>query len=417
MNALQNQVNQLNSDATELNTLNGNFQALQSTIASLNSASQGILAASVSNQNVLSASVGAGALPGVFTVNVTQAGAFTSAMSIASVSDASTQSISAAASFTLTANGVATTITPAANTLNALVAAINATPAAGVQATIVNVGPPSAPAYELSLQSTSFNNQPITLTATGDNTALLTPLTTGASLQYTVNGSGAISTSSGTVSLSPGISANLFGAGISTVTVAPSGASLSNALSSFVNTFNGAVDELGKNIGQNGGALGGNSIVYTLQQALGNIGNYTSPGSGVSSLSDLGLTFDTDGHLSFDPSVLAGATGSQLTNIASFLGSSSTGGFLQYATNTMSGIEDPTTGALTNEIAQTASTIKSNNQLIAQQQDRLTLLQTTLQTQMSKADSAIASLESQQSFFTTLFTSMLIPSPQQLAKL
>jgi hypothetical protein len=44
-------------------------------------------------------------------------------------------------------------------------------------------------------------------------------------------------------------------------------------------------------------------------------------------------------------------------------------------------------------------------------------MQTSLQAQMSKADSAIATLESQQTFYASLFTSMLLPSPQQLASL
>jgi len=418
MQELQNEVNQLTSQATELSTLSGDFQTLQSSVAGIDTASQGLLAASVSNANVLSASVSAGALPGAFTVTVSQAGALSSAVSTGSVSDPTSQGLDSASSYSLTANGVTTTITPTANTLDALVSAINASPSAGVQATIVNVGSSSAPAYELSLQSTSFDNQPITLTDTGDSTNLLTPLTTGAEVQYSVNGSATISSTSGSVSISPGVTVNLLGAGTSTVTVAPSGASLSNALSSFVSAFNAAVDEIGKNIGQSGGALAGNNIVYTLQQALNSVGTFSSStGNGFTSLSDLGLTFDTKGHLNFDPTVLAGASGTQLSNFASFLGSASSGGFLQFATNTLTSIEDPSLGALTNEITQTNNTITSDNQLISQQQAQITQLQTSLQAQMSKADSAIAALESQQTFFTSLFTAMILPSPQQLSSL
>jgi flagellar hook-associated protein 2 len=419
MQELQNQVNQLTSQSSELNTLSGNFQALQSAIANLDTASQGILAPSVSNSNVLSASVGAGALPGAYSVQVTQAGVFASAMSSSGVADPTSQSIDPASSFSLSVNGVGTAITPATNTLNALVAAINATPAAGVQATLVNVGSSSSPNYELSLQNTAFGNVPITLTATGSSSNLLTPLAPGADFQYKVNGfpATALSSTSGSVTLSPGVTVSLLGTGTSTVTVAPSSASLSNALSSFANTYNSAVDELGKNIGKNGGALGGDNIVYTLQQTLNDIGTFNSATNGVTSLSDVGLTFDTSGHLNFDPTVLAGASGTQLTNIGSFLGGATSGGFLQFATNTLTGIEDPSSGALPNDIKQTANSIASDNKLITTQQARIALLQTTLQATMSKADSAIASLESQQSFFTSLFTSMLIPSPQQLARL
>ncbi len=414
---LQNETTTLTSQATELSTLSGNFQSLQSAVSTLNADSQGILAASVSNSNVLSATAGTGALAGSYTVKVTQAGAYASAMSTTGVSDPTSQSISSASSFTLSVGGVDTTITPSSNTLNALVSAINANSSAGVQATVVNVGSSSSPNYELSLQNTSFGDSPISLTATGSSTNLLSPLTTGQDVQYQVNGSPStpISSTSSTVTLSTGLTVNLLGTGTSTVTVAPSTISLSNDLSSFVTAFNNASDELTKNIGKNGGALGGNSIVYTLQQALNSIGNYTGTNSGLTSLSQLGLTFDTSGHLNFDPSVLAGASTSQVDNIVSFLGNATSGGFLQFATNTLSGIEDSTTGVLTNDITQTNNSITSDNQLISQQQAQLTQMQTNLQAQMSKADSTIASLESQQSFYGSLFYAMLNPNLQSQA--
>lgn len=417
MQVLQNEVTHLTGQATELSTLSGNFQTLQSSIAAIDTANQGLLAASVTNPSVLSASVGAGALPGAFTVTVSQSGAFSSAVSTGSVTDPSTQALDGAASYSLTANGVTTTITPAANTLDALVTAINSTPGAGVQATLVNIGG-ATPLYELSLQSTSFDNQLITLTDTGSSTNLLAAPTLGAEFQYSVNGSNTISSTTSAVNISPGVTATLSAVGASTVTVAPSGASLTNALSSFVSAFNTAVDEVGKNLGQSGGPLAGDNIVYTLQQALNNIGTYNIIGSsGMTSLSDLGLTFDTKGHLNLDPTVLAGAGGAQLNNFAAFLGGAATGGFLQFATNTLTGLEDPSTGTLSNEITQTNNTITSDNQLIAQQQTRIQQLQTSLQAQMSQADSAIATLESQQTFFASLFTAMILPSPQQLSKL
>jgi len=417
MQELQNEVTTLTSQATELSTLSGDLQTLQSAVTSIDTANQSLLAASSSNTNVLSVNAGAGALPGSFTVDVTTAGALSSAVSTGSVTDPTSQGLDSATSYSLTANGVTTTITPTANTLDALVSAINSNPSAGVQATIVNVGG-ATPRYELALQSTSYDSQPITLTDTGSSTNLLTPLTTGAAFQYSVNGSSTITSNTSSVTLSPGVTATLAGTGTSTITVAPSSSSLSNALSSFANAYNAVVDEVGKNVGQSGGALGGDNIIYTLQAALTNIGGYsTSSSSGLTSLSDLGLTFDTQGHLNFDSTVLAGASSTQLSNVSSFLGSVAGGGFLQSAANTLTGLEDPNTGAVTGEITQINNTITSDNQLISEQQDQITQLQTSLQAQMSSADSAIATLESQQSFFTSLFTAMILPSPQQLSSL
>lgn len=419
MQQLETEVSNLTSQTSELGTLSSDFQSLQSAVASLNTDSQGILSASVSNSNVLNAAVGADALAGTYTVTVTQAGTHASAMSTTGVADPTTEGLDSASSYTLSVNGVQTTITPASDTLDALAAAINANSSAGVQATIVNVGSSSSPNYELALQSTSFGDSPISLTDTGSSTNLLNQLTAGQDVKYQVNGlpSTPISSTSSSVTLSPGVTANLLGTGTSTVTVAPSTASLSNDLSSFVTAFNNTVAQVAENIGQGGGALTGDGTIYTLQQALNSLGNYTSASDGVTSLSALGVTFNSTGQLQFDPSVLAGASSSQINSAVSFLGNATSGGFLQFATNTLTSIEDPTTGIIANETTQINAAITSDNQLVSQQQAQITQLQSDLQSQMSTADAAIASLESQQSFYTSLFTSMLIPSPEQLAQL
>jgi flagellar hook-associated protein 2 len=213
------------------------------------------------------------------------------------------------------------------------------------------------------------------------------------------------------------VTINLLKAGTTTVSVSPGTSSISNALTAFTSAFNATVDELSKNIGQSAGALSGQSVVYSLQQALNSLGNYSTVGNGAISLTDLGVTFDATGHLNFDPGVLAGASGTQLTNIASFLGSGANGGFLQFATNQLAAIEDPTTGILPNAISSTTNSINNDNTQIARQQDQINHLQTSLQAQMSKADAAIAQLEQQQTYYTSLFTAMILPSPQQLGSL
>ncbi len=418
MQELQSEVTDLQNQTSELGTLSTDFQSLQSSVSALNSASQGILSASVSNQNVLSASVSAGALAGTFTVTVTSPGSYSTALSSVAVSDPTSQGLDSASSYTLTANGVSTTITPAGNTLDDLVAAINANTSDGVQATVVNVGSATSPEYELDLQSTSLGTDPISLTDTGGSTNLVTG-TAGSYAAYSVDNSSSIQASSSTVTLSPGVTVNLLGDGTSTVTVAPSSTTLTNALSNFVTAYNQAVTDLGKNFGQNGGALAGDNIIYTLQQALNSLGNYTTTANGVTGLSALGITFDpsNNGQLDFDPTVLEGDNSTQLSAAASFLGNASSSGFLQFATNTLTNIADPTSGLIANETTQDNNTINSDNQLITQEQAQITQLQSNLQSQMSTADAAIASLESQQTFYSSLFTSMLIPSPEELATL
>ena len=409
---LQNEQSLLTNQSTGLTSLNSQFSGLQSAINSLNSASQNLLSSSVSDPTILNASVAAGALTGSYSITVKDPGAFSTVLSNSAtpVTDPASQNISAATSFSLSLNGVTQTppITPATNSLNSLAAAINAANE-GVQATIVNVGPPNAPNYQLSLQSTQLGNITIQLS---DGSNLMGNLTAGAAAQYQVNGAPAISSTSDTVTIAPGVTATLIQKGTSTITVSQTASAISNALSSFANAYNSAVDELSKSRGQNAGGLNGQSIISDLTNSMSQLANYTGTGANFTSLTDLGLTFDTNGHLNFDPANLSSVRGSQLSDLTSFLGGATGGGFLQFATNMMTGIEDANTGLLPTAITSTANEITHENQLISGQQNSMTQLQTSLQAQMSKADALISQIESQNSYFTSLFQSMLFPANQ-----
>lgn len=413
---LQSQQSQLSSQSSALSSLDLRFSVLQSTISNLDSSSQNLLSSSVADETVVSASTGAGALPGVYTVHVTDAGSSSSSISaetLPTVTDPAIQSISGSSTFTLTIGGVPQTITPAANNLNALAAAINSTAGGSVQATIVNVGPPTAPDYRISLQSNTLGN--VSLQLSVGPTDLLTTLTTGTSAQYQVNGSPAtpISTNSRSVTIAPGVTVNLLKAGTSTVTVSQSASAILNAISSFVTAFNGSVDELNKSVGQNSGPLNGQSIIFDLKQSLHSLASYTGGAGSFTSMTDLGLSFDTNGHLNFDPTALSSASGTQFSDLASFLGSASSGGFLQFATNMLNGVEDPTSGNIKTAIQSTSNQITHENELISNQQDKINQLQTSLQAKMAAADAAIAQIEQQLSYFTGLFQSMYLPRQSQ----
>ena len=106
------------------------------------------------------------------------------------------------------------------------------------------------------------------------------------------------------------------------------------------------MDELNKSVGQNAGPLNGQSIIFDLKQSLHSLASYTGGAGSFTSMTDLGLSFDTNGHLNFDPTALSSASGTQFSDLASFLGGASSGGFLQFATNVLNGVEDPTSGSL-----------------------------------------------------------------------
>jgi flagellar hook-associated protein 2 len=182
--------------------------------------------------------------------------------------------------------------------------------------------------------------------------------------------------------------------------------SVKNSLSSFVTAYNAVVDEVDKNRGQASGALAGQSIVYTTGQALSDLQGY-APGSGpFSSLADLGLSIDKDGHLNFDSSTFDQAANGHIDDVMTFLGGATSGGFLKSATDTINQLEDPNDGQVQNAISAINSQIANQNDRISEEQDRIDTLQESLNEQMAAADAMIASLEQQATYMTNLFQAM-----------
>jgi len=403
---LNNTLTDLQNRSTELQTINGKFSAVQTAVQSLSTAVSSTTA-QVSDSSVLTAQSDSTAVPGSYTIHVVSAGSPSSALSLSTlpaVTDPSTQSISSASSFTLTVGTTPITITPSANNLNALADAINSS-GANVNATIVNLGSPSAPNYQLSLQSTKLGTIALQL---NDGNDLMGTLSGGAQATYQVNGQPAtpISSDSNTVTIAPGVTVDLLASGDSTVTVSESSTDQANALSSFVTAYNAAVDELSLNRGQGGGALTGDALIYTLSQSLRDISGFTGGSGSVQNLTDLGLTFDQNGHLNFDQTVFTSAAAAHPGDVGAFLGSPTMGGFLQEATNVLTGLGDPTDGILETAINNSQTSIDNQNQKISDEQTRITALTTSLTSQIDSADALIASLEQQQTYFTTLFTDM-----------
>jgi flagellar hook-associated protein 2 len=171
----------------------------------------------------------------------------------------------------------------------------------------------------------------------------------------------------------------------------------------LVSGYNATIDELAKNRGTAGGALSGQSIVFSLQQTLQYLGNFSGGSSSVKSLADLGLTYDGSGHLQFDQSKFSSVAASDPSDLAAFLGTGTGGGFLATATTTLNGLLDPTNGLFASELASNQSQIATDNQEISDTQARITTMQNQLTAQMSAADALLSTLESQNNFMLQLF--------------
>ncbi len=405
---LQDNVSTLQSQASEITTLQNDFGSLQTALQQLSSSTgNGSLAATLTDNSVATVTVDStsDATPGTYDLNVISAGLPTTTLSnsnLPTVSDPSQSSISSASSFTLTVGTSTYTVSPTANTLDGLAQAINAGNY-GVSATIVNIGPPTAPDYRLSLQSSTLGEETIQL---NDGQNLLSELTPGAPATYQVDGqpSPPISSNSSTVTIAPGVTADLLKAGDTTVAVAPNSSASANALSAFATAYNSAVTELNNNHGTAGGALSGQNIILQLEQSLAGVLNYTGGTGSVQNLTSIGLSFNSSGQLTFNQATFASAQNTDPNGVASFLGSATGGGFLQNATNILNGVEDANTGSFAAAQLSTQQQISADNQEITQTQARITTMQNSLTAQMTQADTLIASLESQVTYFTTYFT-------------
>lgn len=406
MEQLQTEQNTLQGQQSELQTLSSDFTSLQTALASLNTAvaSNG-LSAQVSDSSVATATAGSAALSGTYELDVTSVGTQANTISMDSlptVTDPATQSISSSSSYTLTAESQTYTVVPSSNSLDALVEAIDNS-GANVQATVVNVGTPTSPDYRLSIQSTDYAQANIQLNDGTNN--LLQTVTPGSNVQYQVNGepSSPVNSTSRQLTISPGLNVSVLGTGATDITVAASTSAVSTALSSFAAAYNTAVADLDKNRGQNGGALSGQSIVYELQNELNSIANYSSSSGSVTSLAELGLSFDNNGNLQFDPSALSTDNSQDVLN---FLGSTSTGGFLQAANNTLNSVTDATSGILTDATQNLTNELSQVGTQISNDQTSVSNLQQSLTTQMASADAAISSLEQEVTEMTDLFATM-----------
>jgi flagellar hook-associated protein 2 len=403
MQALQADQSTISGKTNELSTLGNLFDSLQTSLQAIGSGTgSSALQAAVGDQSVLSASVTGNALPGTYTVQVLNAGSSSSAISnsATAVTDPTTEDISGSSSFTLTVGTSTYAIT--ADNLNDLAAAINSSGAA-VQAVVVNLGSPAAPNYQLSVQSTALGAVNLQLNDGTNN--LLTSLNTGTDASYTVDGqpTAGITTDSSTVTIAPGLNVTLDQTGASTVTVSSSLSSVSSELSSFVTAYNAAFTELQKNFGQNGGALVGDSSVLDMQQALTQMISYTGSGGSITSLAQLGVEFTQQGTLTFDSSAIGSLNQSQIGDALTFLGSPNSGGFLQYANNTLNSITDPVNGAVASESQALETQNQDDQTQINNDQTQLTLMQTNLQNQMAQANALIATLQSQTTFLEGLF--------------
>jgi len=305
--------------------------------------------------------------------------------------------------YTLTVGGTTQTFTADDNSAAGVAAAINTLSGDPVSATVVDVGTASAPDYRVQLtDNTGTGDAPQLTRSTAFNLQNQGPA--GSLAEYEVSNSGVtVSSDSRQVSIAAGTTLTLTGTGNAEVVVTQSVSTLNTALSEFADAYNAAVAELAKQYGQSGGPLQGESIVYSLSQALAQMSTYYSSTAGSIGMADLGFTLNDNGTVTYSPLAMMSTDLDNSAGVISFLGSATGGGFLQAATNAINSVETPTTGLLKTAETSTQSEITNIGNTITQKQAAVSQLQTNLTNQMAQADAAIDSMQQQYSYMTSVF--------------
>lgn len=362
-------IDQINARIASYETKISSFGTLSSLVSSFQTASSGLatnlqkLSATAADASLLTATAASNAVPGSYAVSVSQlaqaqnlvaAGRTSSNTAIGNGAATTvtfdfgtigggtlTNGVYSGATFTSNGNGTASiTIDSTNNTLEGIRDAINAA-GAGVTASIVNDG--SGTPYRLALSSSSSgvtNSLKIT-TSGGDGTINsllgydpagtqnLTQTLAGQNAGLTVNGIAITSASNTLTDAIQGVTLTLKGttATANTLTVARDTTAIGTAVTGFVDAYNALASQIKSRSaygtdGKNAGALAGDGTLRLMQEQLRGIFNTPATGGSLTTLTQVGIAFQTDGSLKLDSGKLNTAVSSNFKDVNTLFTSS-----------------------------------------------------------------------------------------------
>jgi flagellar hook-associated protein 2 len=223
---------------------------------------------------------------------------------------------------------------------------------------------------------------------------------TGRDASLTVDGID-ISSSSNTVSTAiPGVTFQLLNASTSTVQVAITNdtASMSSAISDFVTAYNAVVKDVTTQEGNDASGkaepLFGDPTIALLQSTLGGALLGGAASGSISSITQLGISVNQDGTLTFSQSDATSALNSNFQDVVGFL--QNAGSFGSMFTTALNGLSSTsTTGAVSLAQQQITSEEATLNTSISDEDARLATEQTTLTTELNTANQILQSIPSQ----------------------
>jgi flagellar hook-associated protein 2 len=432
MDAEKGPLNSINKSISTDNAQISAYGSISSQIASFQSSIAGLITpstikattASSSSTSVLSVSNDGTALSGDYKItDVTLASPQVLTSNISNTAYTSI-SDSIGSTGTITITGTTTTIiTPTTYTVAGMVDAINSANISGVSATIANLGTSASPDYQIRIINASDTAATIALSTTSsvaDFTGLDFDNAAAVTGSLKINGTTVARSSNTITDLIPGLTINLVGTGDSTITVAQDNSALSSKISAFVTSFN-ALDKSLKDISsydttaKKGATLYGDTTINSLRREIRSIITSTLGVDSTTSynrLSQVGVSFKSDGTLSLVSSTLNTAISANFNKVAKLFsgtGNSSDSYTLQgfaYQLNTVLTTATGIDGLITNRKSNLQSEVRRLQARADQEQLRLADLQQMYQKQYTALDKTVASLNAMASYLTNQFDAM-----------
>jgi flagellar hook-associated protein 2 len=395
-NELKDQLTTTTNQLMAYQAINTKLTAVQTAAQALTGATAWQATAATSSSSAVVATSSATASPGSTTFSVT-ALARAQVTTVAADSSGTVVSVPSAGIRVTDSSGNVHNIALTSGTAADVAAAINAANI-GVRASAVQ----TTQGVVLQVSSTKTGAANGFSLAGFDSTP--TNLSTAADAQVTVGdpsaGGYTVNSSTNTfTSLIPGVtfSANALADDV-TVTVASDESSISNSVSALVSAAAAAATEVSGDTAQ-GAILQGHGEVNSLVSALSYaVSKGTATGG---SLKTYGIDLDSSGKLSFDATAFATAYAADPTGTQAAVNS-----FAASLNSTATSAVDPTTGTITAAINSATDHTTQLNQEIDDWTTRLTSIQANLQTKYAAMETALARLQSQQTYLTSMFNSM-----------
>jgi flagellar hook-associated protein 2 len=444
-------IDKLTAKIASYETKISSFGTLKGLVSSFQSATQGLntnlqkLAATPSDPSALSATAASTAVPGAYSVNVSQLAqsqnlvAAGQASSSTAIGDGSATTVTfdlgaisggtltngtySGAAFTSNGGGtVSLTIDGTNNTLEGIRDAINAA-APGVTASIVNDG--SGTPYRLALSSSNsgLSNSFKITTSGGDGTinSLLgydpagaqnmTQTLAAQNAQLTVNGIAITSASNSVSEAIQGVTLTLknITATPANLEIARDTAAINTAASGFVEAYNALVSQIKSRSaygtgtgGTGGGVLEGDSTLRLMQDQMRGIFNTPPSGGTLTTLGQIGISFQQNGSLQLDSSKLNSALTANFSDVQNLV-SSPTGIATRLEAWTKSALQ---IGGLIDTRSQgLTKSVKNYNEDIAKLENQMVAMEKKYRIEYTNLNLLLSSMNSTSTYLTNQLNS------------